>query len=104
MRRSRTRGADDRLLRLPLTVIPVVAAVVTTVLTAPLAAMNPTPMALVLIGAVTAMYRIRTRAPLTYDGLILETGFGQVPVDLIRQKIRGTDVIVVAAALLVVCV
>jgi hypothetical protein len=101
---ARMLGADDRGLRLPLTVIPVVAAVVTTVLTAPLAAMNPTPMALVLIGAVTAMYRIRTRAPLTYDGLILETGFGQVPVDLIRQKIRGTDAIVVAAALLAVCV
>lgn len=96
-------GADDRLLRLPLTVVPVVAAVVTMVLTGPLVAMNLTMMALVLTGAVTAMYRSRTRAPLTYDGLVLETGFGPVPVDLIRQKIRGTDAVVLAAALLAVC-
>ncbi|NLU64870.1 ABC transporter permease [Rhodococcus sp. HNM0563] len=97
-------GADDRLLRLPLTAIPVMAAVVTMVLSAPLVATNPTMMALTTVGAVTAMYRIRTRASLTYDGLILETGFGQVPVELIRQKTRGTDALVLTAALLAVCV
>ncbi|MGX6512573.1 DUF6297 family protein [Rhodococcus sp. SJ-2] len=99
-----TLGADDRLLRLPLTVLPTAAAVITMVLISPLVATNPTMMALTTVGAVTAMYRTRTRAALTYDGLILETGYGQVPVELIRQKIRGTDALVLTAALLAVCV
>ena len=51
-------------------------------------------------GAFIAAYRIRTRPRTGYDGLLLETAVGQVPVDLIRQWLRGPDVLVAAGLVL----
>jgi hypothetical protein len=82
-------------------VVPVVAAAATTVLTAFLTAMNPVVMLIVLVGGCVAVYRTRTHPHTDYDGLILETAVGQIPVDPIRQRMRGPDVLAVAALLLV---
>lgn len=50
-----------------------------------------------LVGGCAAAYRVRTRPAISYDGLILETAVGQIPVDLLRQWLRGPDVLLVAA-------
>ncbi|MFD6856601.1 DUF6297 family protein [Rhodococcus sp. NPDC060090] len=94
-------GAGDRALRIPLMVVPITAAATTAFLTAFLAAMNPVVMMIVLVGGCVAAYRARTHPHTDYDGLILETAVGQIPVDLIRQRMRGPDVVVAAALLLV---
>ncbi len=45
------------------------------------------------IVAMLALYRSTSRPPLDYGGLILDTPFGQVPVDMIRQLMRGPLVV-----------
>lgn len=82
-------------------VVPITAAATTAFLTAFLAATNPVVMIIVLVGGCVAAYRSRTHPHTDYDGLILETAVGQIPVDLIRQRMRGPDVLVAAALLLV---
>jgi len=97
-------GAADRDLYRPLMALAAGAALVTTVMTASLTAWSLPASALVLSGVCVATYRLRTRPRPTYDGLILETGFGQVPLDLIRQWLRGPDVLLVTALLVVLVV
>ncbi|TCN48186.1 hypothetical protein EV641_118110 [Rhodococcus sp. SMB37] len=95
-----TLGAHDRVLRVPLMAVPAIVAAATTVLTAPLVAADLLVMPLVLVGACAAAYRVRTHPYTDYDGLILDTAVGQIPVDLIRQRMRGPDVLAVTALLL----
>lgn len=97
-------GGGDRTLRLPLMVVPAGAGLIVAVATVPLVASNPPLMVVALTGALWAVHRIRTSPHVTYGGLILETGYGQMPVDLIRQKLRGADVLAVTAVLLAVVV
>ncbi|MFC4604414.1 DUF6297 family protein [Rhodococcus kronopolitis] len=93
-------GVGDRPLRLALLVVPLCAVVCTASLTAP-AVHTQLPIPLIAsAGALLAAYRLRTRPWTAYDGLILETGYGQVPVDLLRRLMRGPDVLVVTAVLL----
>ncbi|MET4048698.1 MULTISPECIES: DUF6297 family protein [unclassified Rhodococcus (in: high G+C Gram-positive bacteria)] len=49
--------------------------------------------------ALLALYRSTSRPPLDYGGLILETPSGQIPVDMIRQLVRGPLVVAAAAFL-----
>lgn len=95
-------GADDRSLRRPLMVAPMGAAAAVTVMTAPLVGWSAPALMIAVIGACGAAYRLRARPRTTYDGLILETGIGQLPVDLIRQKLRGPDALIATAILLAV--
>ncbi|MFC7449675.1 DUF6297 family protein [Rhodococcus daqingensis] len=95
-------GPDDRSLRLPLMVIPACAAAAVTVMTAPLVGWSAPALATTVIGSCCAAYRLRTRPRTTYDGLILVTGVGQLPIDLIRQKLRGPDILIATAILLAV--
>ena len=46
-------------------------------------------------GIVAALYRSASRPPMRYDGASVDTPFGLVPVDLIRQLTRGPDVLIV---------
>lgn len=48
--------------------------------------------------ALAALYRSASRPPLEYGGLVLETPMGQVPVDMLRQLLRGPLVVVAYAA------
>lgn len=94
-------GTDDRSLRRPLMVVPASVATAVTVMTAPLVGWSVPVLVLVVIGACGAAYRLRTRPLTVYDGYILERGIGHLPIDLIRQKLRGPDVLIATAMLLV---
>lgn len=93
-------GAADRDLYCPLAVVPACAAAVVTVMTAPVTGWSPIVGVLVAAGACIATYRMRTRLRTGYDGLILETAVGQVPVDLVRQWLRGPDYLIATGLLL----
>jgi hypothetical protein len=48
--------------------------------------------ALVIFG----VYRSATRPPMRYGGATIDTPFGLIPIDLLRQLTRGFDVLAVA--------
>ncbi|CAM2771951.1 DUF6297 domain-containing protein [Prescottella defluvii] len=93
-------GADDRSLRRPLVVVPACAAVAVAVATAPLVGWSVPALVIGVVGACGAAYRLRTRMPTAYDGLVLEIGIGHLPIDVIRQKLRGPDWLILTAVLL----
>jgi Family of unknown function (DUF6297) len=92
----RALGGSDSALRLVHLVVPWVGAVLWWLLTWPagphLAGVEP----LIVVGVVAAAYRAATRPPMAYGGAAVDTPFGLIPVDLIRQVIRGPDVLAVA--------
>ncbi|QTJ64324.1 hypothetical protein HYG77_00985 [Rhodococcus sp. ZPP] len=51
------------------------------------------PATLMSSAGAAAAYWLRTRPARWNDGLILETGYGHVPVDLLRQLLRGPDIL-----------
>jgi hypothetical protein len=61
------------------------------------------PAALLPVGILAAGYRAATRPPMSYGGAAVDTPFGLIPVDLIRQLTRGPDALglVLLAQLLV---
>lgn len=95
-------GADYRALRWPLTVLPACVAALVAVVTAPLVGWSVPALVIVVAGSCGAAYRLRTRPPTVYDGLALEVGVGHLPIDLIRQKLRGADWLILTAILLTV--
>jgi hypothetical protein len=92
----RALGGSDSTLRLVHLVVPWVGAVLWWLLTWPagphLAGVEP----LIVVAVVGAAYRAATRPPMAYGGAAVDTPFGLIPVDLIRQVIRGPDVLAVA--------
>ncbi|WP_280507712.1 DUF6297 family protein [Nocardia flavorosea] len=91
-------GAGDRALRRPMLIVPAAALGLTGMLTF----LATGPVAVIsAAGAALAAYRIRTRPSRSYDGLLLITNTGPLPIDLIRQLIRGLPILSVAGALLV---
>lgn len=56
----------------------------------------------IVVGSTTliAVVRSRTAPPRVYDGLAVVTMFGMVPVDVIRQVLRGPGLLLVGAVLL----
>jgi hypothetical protein len=93
-------ATDDRSVRRPLMVVPASVTTAVTMMTAPLVGWSVPVLVLVVVGACGAAYRLRTRPPTAYDGYILERGIGHLPIDLIRQKLRGPDVLIATAVLL----
>ncbi|MBF6351462.1 ABC transporter permease [Nocardia flavorosea] len=92
-------GAGDGALRWPMLIVPAAALGLTAVLT--VLATGPAVAAISTIAAALAAYRIRIRSALSYEGLLLITSAGPLPVDLIRQLIRGLPILAVAGVLLV---
>lgn len=93
-------GGTDRELRLVHLPVPVTAILVLWLVTIPAAVSGGwAAVAIAPVAAVVAMYRARTRPPMQYGGTVLETGFGQVPIDVLRQMVRGPAVLVVALVL-----
>lgn len=87
-------GLPDHVLRPPFFVVPIGAVLVAAVFVAALSNSGPTVLMISVAGSLFAAYRLRTRPSTSYDGLILETGYGQLPIDLIRQLLRGPDVLI----------
>jgi len=92
-------GAGDQALRRLMLILPVAMLGLTAALT--VVATGPAATAISTAAAALAAYRIRTRPALSYEGLLLVTKSGLLPVDLIRQLIRGLPILAVAGVLLV---
>jgi uncharacterized protein DUF6297 len=90
----RALGGSDGELRATHLVVPAAGAVAWWLATWPTAPHRaPLVDALVVAGAVLGVYRAATRPPMSYDGVVLDTPMGPVPIDLIRQLTRGPDVL-----------
>ena len=44
-------------------------------------------------GVLAAVYRTATRKPILYDGGLAHTPMGPIPVTLLRQVLRGPDLV-----------
>jgi hypothetical protein len=90
----RALGGDDTALKVAHLAVPAVAAVLFFLVTEPVTGARPPWLHVVLLlGVVGAVYRSGTRPALVYDGPVVETPFGLIPVDLLRQLWRGWDVV-----------
>ncbi len=76
-------------------VLPAVAGVTWWLATAAGGESRPGWLQAVLVnGVMVAVYRTATRPPMRYDGFVLYTPFGLIPVELVRAVLRGPDVII----------
>jgi hypothetical protein len=90
----RLLGGRDAVQRLVHLVVPTVGTVVWYLATVPAYRHGTIGLDLLLVpGIVFAAYRAATRPPIKYGGPVTETPFGTLPVDLLRQVLRGPDVI-----------
>ena len=89
----RMLGGTDRGLSLTHLVVPAAAAVVWWIATWSVRPHFGMAELGVLAGIVLAIYRSASRAPMKYDGGIVETPFGLIPVGLLIQLARGPDVL-----------
>ncbi|SNT62638.1 hypothetical protein SAMN05421812_114137 [Asanoa hainanensis] len=95
----RAMGGSDASLKLIHLVVPALAATLWWLATVPAVGAGPLWLAVLLVAGVAAtVYRAATRGPMVYGGSVAETPMGVVPVDLIRQVVRGPDVLFVLVA------
>ncbi|MFG1916848.1 DUF6297 family protein [Micromonospora sp. NPDC048898] len=86
----RALGGSDALLRGIHVVVPAVGAGLWWLSTLPSVEPGPAWLAPTLaLGVVAAAFRAGTRPPINYGGATVNTPFGMVPVDLVRQGSRG---------------
>jgi hypothetical protein len=98
----RSLGGTDASLKTIHLVLPAVGAIVWCALTSFALPLAPSVTTVIsAAGAVLMVYALATRPPMDYGGgsPIFETGFGAVPVNLIRQLVRGPAILVGLAAL-----
>ncbi|GAB3937723.1 hypothetical protein GCM10027614_16490 [Micromonospora vulcania] len=92
----RALGGSDNALRAIHVVVPAVGAGLWWLLTLPTVHGGPAWLAPALaLGVVAAAYRAATRPPIDYGGATVNTPFGMVPVDLLRQGSRGPALLAV---------
>jgi hypothetical protein len=92
----RALSGSDTGLRLVHLVVPAVGAALWWLVTAPVGGARLGGVEVLLVaGVVAAVYRAATRPPMAYGGAVVETPFGLIPVDLLRQLTRGLDVVAV---------
>lgn len=95
----RAIGGSDGGLKLTHLVVPALAATLWWLATVPAVGAGPIWLAVLLIAGVAAtVYRAATRGSMVYGGTVAETPMGAVPVDLIRQVVRGPDLLFVLVA------
>jgi hypothetical protein len=98
----RSLGGTDASLKTIHLVLPAIGAIVWCALTSFALPLAPSVTTVIsAAGAVLMVYALATRPPMDYGGgnPIFETGFGAVPVNLIRQLVRGPAILVGLAAL-----
>jgi Family of unknown function (DUF6297) len=93
----RSLGGTDAALRQMHLVVPAVGLAAWWLCTLPAGGAPSAPMVtLILIADVlAAIYRTATRKPMSYDGGLADTPFGPIPVNLLRQALRGPDLVAV---------
>jgi hypothetical protein len=96
----RSLGGTDTSLKAIHVVLPAFGAVVWCALTAVALPIAPVPTAVIsAVGAVIVVYAMATRPPMDYGNAVFDSPFGTIPVNLIRQLIRGPALLVGLAAL-----
>lgn len=93
-------GVSDRYLRVVHLAVPCAAAVLWSAATAPAAgefALTVAP--LCVVGAVVTVYRLATRPDLEYTSLLIDTPFGAIPPNLLRQVLRRPALLTAGCAL-----
>jgi hypothetical protein len=55
----------------------------------------PLVTAILTVGIMGAVYRTATRKPMSYDGGMADSPFGPIPTNLLRQTLRGPDLVAV---------
>jgi hypothetical protein len=96
----RSLGGHDLTLRLIHLVLPALGVIGWWLVTAPTSGGTPWILdAILLAGIVLAIHRAITRPPLSYSGVVMETPFGPIPMDLVRDLGRGPDLL--AAVMLI---
>ncbi|MFF5181367.1 DUF6297 family protein [Micromonospora sp. NPDC000316] len=92
----RALGGSDNLLRGIHVVVPAIGAGLWWLLTLPTVEPGPPWLAPTLaLGVVAAAWRAGTRPPINYGGATVNTPFGMIPVDLLRQGSRGPALLAV---------
>ncbi|WP_327644002.1 DUF6297 family protein [Micromonospora zamorensis] len=92
----RALGGSDTLLRGIHVVVPAIGAGLWWLLTLPTVDPGPAWLAPTLaVGVVLAAFRAGTRPPINYGGATVNTPFGMIPVDLMRQGSRGPALLAV---------
>ncbi|MEV4535146.1 DUF6297 family protein [Asanoa sp. NPDC049518] len=95
----RAIGGSDASLKLVHLVVPALAATLWWLATVPAVGAGPLWLAaLLVVGVAATVYRAATRGPMAYGGAVAETPMGAIPVDLIRQVVRGPDLLFVLVA------
>ena len=90
-------GGTDAALRWIHLVVPAAGLVVWWLGTVP-AGGAPAALLITLIliaGVLAAVYRTATRKPMSYDGGLADSPFGPIPTNLLRQLVRGPDLVAV---------
>jgi Family of unknown function (DUF6297) len=89
-------GTDSSLKQIHLAV-PAIGLAVWWAATVPAGDVPATPLvsAALIAGVLGAVYRTATRKPMMYDGGIADSPFGPIPANLIRQAVRGPDLVAV---------
>ncbi len=91
---ARALGVGEGRLRALHMVVPALVVAAWWAVTAPTSATPPGRLDLALVvGVVGSAYRAATRPPMSYEGMALETPFGLLPVDMVRQLLRGPDLL-----------
>jgi hypothetical protein len=90
----RSLGDTDQRLYLVHLVVPAAGALIWWLAGSGVSAPGPNQLVFV-IGLVFAVYRNANRPPRSYDGPMVDTPYGLIPVDLVRQVLRGLDVVAV---------
>lgn len=92
----RALGGGDGELRVAHLVVPSLGLAFWWAATAPVGGWsNPVLTAVLAVGVLAAVYRGAGRRPISYAGMAVDTPFGLLPLDLIRQVLRGPDVLAV---------
>lgn len=93
----RVIGGGDRELKLLHLVVPAAATLLWCVATYPaLPVIAPVITAVSALGAIAVTYRLATRPDLDYSsGIVLDTPFGVVPANIVRQVMRGPGLLLV---------
>ncbi|WP_308283398.1 DUF6297 family protein [Pseudonocardia nigra] len=95
----RAMGGTDRVLLTVHLLAPLALAAVWTAAVLPaIAPVHPVAVALLPVGAVAVVLWRTTRPAPDYGAAVFETGFGAVPIDLIRGLVRGPDLLAVLVA------
>lgn len=93
-------GVSERYLRVVHLAVPGVVAVLWATVTAPAGgewALTVAP--LCVVGAMATVYRLATRPDLEYTSLLIDTPFGAIPPNLLRQVLRGPALLTAVCAL-----